>query len=246
MLARLGQADGQLCNSESAEIDRFLATELGMLTPQKLKAMRIFAEARHSTKSFEACAREFNRRYRWWPCMRSSALDLLISLAHADNRFQVNEHRQIKAAARIFGYDDKAYREAIESFKARQTWRENLQSTFGDSNWRSHAGGSYARDNFDRFNSEKTSRAKAHAQSKSRTSTQKGWSSVPHDSYAILRCKPTDDFKHIQKRYRKLVKKYHPDMLRNAGMPEEMMSRAEERFLIIQNAWEEISAAKRG
>ncbi|MGV3069370.1 DnaJ domain-containing protein, partial [Proteus mirabilis] len=50
------------------------------------------------------------------------------------------------------------------------------------------------------------------------------------DYYAIMGVKPTDDMKTIKTAYRRLAKKYHPDVSKEPD--------AEERFKEIAQAWE--------
>ena len=58
------------------------------------------------------------------------------------------------------------------------------------------------------------------------------------DAYAELGCRNTDTNEELKKAYRSLVKKLHPDILRAQGMPETLMSRANERMCRINHAWE--------
>ena len=59
-------------------------------------------------------------------------------------------------------------------------------------------------------------------------------------SYHILGVsRETNDIE-IKKAYKKLVKEYHPDLLKSKGMSPSMIEQAKKRFLEIQNAWSKI------
>ena len=58
--------------------------------------------------------------------------------------------------------------------------------------------------------------------------------------YAILGVNETDSDDEIKKKYRQLVKEYHPDAVISRGMPEEFAKYAAEKFREIQQAYDEI------
>jgi len=58
------------------------------------------------------------------------------------------------------------------------------------------------------------------------------------DPYTVLGCRPTDANEAIKKRYRELVKEYHPDRIAAKGLPEEFAHLAAEKFREIQQAYE--------
>ncbi|MCF8024849.1 MAG: co-chaperone DjlA [Desulfobacteraceae bacterium] len=58
--------------------------------------------------------------------------------------------------------------------------------------------------------------------------------------YAVLGCSPSDDNATIKKRYRKLVRDYHPDTIASKGLPEEFVNFANDKFREIQEAYEAI------
>lgn len=56
--------------------------------------------------------------------------------------------------------------------------------------------------------------------------------------YLLLESKPSDSLEVIKKRYRRLVKRYHPDRLVNKGLSPELIEVAKERFIEIRDAYE--------
>ncbi len=64
--------------------------------------------------------------------------------------------------------------------------------------------------------------------------------------YAVLGVQPADSVETVKKRYRKLVKEFHPDILIGRGVPPEMIAQATRRFQKMQEAYEEIIKEKGG
>ena len=59
--------------------------------------------------------------------------------------------------------------------------------------------------------------------------------------YKILGCSKNDSFDTIKKKYRSLVKEFHPDKIVSKGLPEEFAKFAKQKFQEIQDAYEHIS-----
>jgi DnaJ like chaperone protein len=58
--------------------------------------------------------------------------------------------------------------------------------------------------------------------------------------YAVLGCSTNDSDDEIKKRYRALVREYHPDAIASKGLPEEFTKFAEDKFREIQEAYDHI------
>ena len=59
-------------------------------------------------------------------------------------------------------------------------------------------------------------------------------------AYSVLGCSPSDSDDKIKKAYRKLVNEYHPDKIASKGLPEEFQKVAKQKFIEIQNAWDQV------
>ena len=62
--------------------------------------------------------------------------------------------------------------------------------------------------------------------------------------YIVLESNPTDDIQTIRKRYLKLSKEHHPDLLINKGVPEEMIEESKKKMRSINSAWNQIQKLK--
>lgn len=64
------------------------------------------------------------------------------------------------------------------------------------------------------------------------------------DPYSVIGCDSTATDEEVTKAYRKAAKRYHPDLLRANGVPEEMVAKATKKMAEINAAWEEIKRAR--
>lgn len=66
------------------------------------------------------------------------------------------------------------------------------------------------------------------------------YGAVNDKAYAVLKSSKADSNDQIKANYRKLVADYHPDKIASKGLPEEFTKFAQDKFVEIQNAYEEI------
>ena len=62
--------------------------------------------------------------------------------------------------------------------------------------------------------------------------------------YVILGCSPTDDLQSIRKKYLKLSKEHHPDILMSKGLPKELITESEKKLAVINSAYDKIEKMK--
>ena len=58
--------------------------------------------------------------------------------------------------------------------------------------------------------------------------------------YLVLESSPNDDLQTIRKRYIKLSKEHHPDLLLSKGVPEEVIEESKKTMRAINSAWDQI------
>jgi len=63
-------------------------------------------------------------------------------------------------------------------------------------------------------------------------------------AYAVLGCSPDDTDDQVKRCYRHRVQEYHPDKIAAKGLPDEFTRFAQDKFREIQEAWEQIKAAR--
>ena len=65
------------------------------------------------------------------------------------------------------------------------------------------------------------------------------------DAYVILGVDQDMSLQEIKKEYQKKRREFHPDTLISKGLPEELLEKAKEKFIQIQQAYEEIEKQKK-
>ena len=63
--------------------------------------------------------------------------------------------------------------------------------------------------------------------------------------YVVLESKPDDAITAIRKRYLKLSKQHHPDMLLSKGVPKEVIEESKNKMRAINSAWDQIQKLKK-
>ena len=63
--------------------------------------------------------------------------------------------------------------------------------------------------------------------------------------YVVLGCDPSDDFVTIRKKYLKLSKEHHPDVLVSKGVPKEVIEESKKKMRAINSAYDKIEKIKK-
>ena len=69
-------------------------------------------------------------------------------------------------------------------------------------------------------------------------------SSEKLNPYIVLESKPEDNLQIIRKRYLKLSKEHHPDLLLNKGVPQEVIEESKSKMRAINLAWDQVQKLK--
>ena len=62
--------------------------------------------------------------------------------------------------------------------------------------------------------------------------------------YVVLGCDPSDNFSTIRKKYLKLSKEHHPDVLVSKGVPKEVIEESKKKMRAINSAFDTIEKMK--
>ena len=62
--------------------------------------------------------------------------------------------------------------------------------------------------------------------------------------YIVLESNPNDDLQIIRKKYLKLSKEHHPDLLLNKGVPKEVIEESKKKMRAINSAWDQVQKLK--
>ena len=69
-------------------------------------------------------------------------------------------------------------------------------------------------------------------------------SSGKSNPYIVLESNPNDDIQKIRKKYIKLSKEHHPDLLISKGVPKEVIEESKKKMRGINSAWEQVQKLK--
>jgi len=69
-------------------------------------------------------------------------------------------------------------------------------------------------------------------------------SSEKLNPYIVLESSPDDNIENIRKKYIKLSKEHHPDLLISKGVPEEVIEESKKKMRAINSAWNQIQKLK--
>ena len=62
--------------------------------------------------------------------------------------------------------------------------------------------------------------------------------------YVVLESKPDDNLGDIRKKYLKLSKEHHPDLLLSKGVPTEVIEESKNKMRAINSAWDQVQKLK--
>ena len=63
--------------------------------------------------------------------------------------------------------------------------------------------------------------------------------------YIVLECSPEDSLQNIRKKYLKLSKEHHPDLLISKGVPQEVIAESKKKMRSINAAWDQIQKLRK-
>ncbi len=81
-----------------------------------------------------------------------------------------------------------------------------------------------------------------HSQFESIRESRKGSDKL--NPYVVLESNPNDDLSTIRKKYLKLSKEHHPDLLISKGVPQEVINESKNKMRAINSAWTQIQKIK--
>ncbi len=217
MLAKLCHADGDTNGATLDVVSAFISAELQFKPRKKMYAMSAFRKGRSSTLSFEDYARQFHSMCGPGAAVREAMVDLLLTVAVADDSFSRNEARLVQVAVKIFGISEQTYDKIKQRHFTHKVEEERLhQDTYSDSD----------------------------QQRETLKRTPKKELTELELAYQTLECEPSSSLSEIKSHYRQLAKRYHPDSHAHSDMPAEVMAFCETRFRELQVAYDLIQKAR--
>jgi DnaJ like chaperone protein len=219
------KADGTVSPAEVAKVQSIGTMTLRLTPEEAAEAMAAF----HSTLSTDGTlinGRVFrfywtNRNERW---RLFSAMELLIRVALADGAMCSREEDLILEIVRGFGITYKEY-----TIARKKICDEVFGYTYSSGN---RAGGS------------QSGGSNGRQQSSEKPASQIPKVMTRQIALGVLGCLASSNLQDIKRAYRRLVKQYHHDVIKDGAGSEESRRAAHQKFLDIQRAYEYLRPPK--
>ncbi len=109
MLGKMAKADGIVSIEELQVVEQFMSHNLQLDAEARQYAIGIFNEAKDSTYSFDAYARQFGQVFYNEPQLRQMFYELLFTLAMADGVLHPAEDRLLKKSPALLNLPEELY-----------------------------------------------------------------------------------------------------------------------------------------
>ena len=240
MTAKMASIDGAISQPELKLFLDLLETHFSLNNSQKKSARKVLFQVQYSKKEFSDFAKEFYSRFRNSRALVENAFDVLLSMAYVDNILSVSEQKLLGEAAEIFKLSSNTLNRLTQR-------HHNSKTKIGDlkSPQERHAEQKRAAEQQEqtfKAKEESARQANEHKQKQYRSEHKEEYVKRPGNPYSIiwasvLGVNTDDSITVVKKRYRHLVRQYHPDTLPK-DIPAEMLKSSTERFIEIQRAYD--------
>lgn len=263
LLAKVAKSDGRVNELEARLIKEILddlATKLGGDAVKRAELKLIYKREKENLANAYEIAREYQSKFRLSKSAAVSKMAVLISLAYVDGHLSVDERNlitQIALGMRVGGAELSMLFAQFDAFYAGQKqdrfkqWQNERQSR-GDKRsdgWefangydedvdldqdKSRRGSGYGGSDFGR------GRAGSNGGSSSGANNGASAKTKAKSPYDVLGLSEGAAFSEVKRRYRELVKKYHPDILMGQGESKEIIEKSTRKLQEINEAYEAI------
>jgi tellurite resistance protein len=236
MTAKMAAVDGAISQPELTLFLDLLESHFALSGSQKKEARKVLFQVQHSTKSFTDFAKEFYWNFRSSRPLIENAFDVLLSMAYVDNILSRAEQELLAEAAIIFELSTATIERLTARHHNRKTRVEVYEQTKQAKQKQAHQQERASQQQQEERHQQQSYQEKQERQEQRQQQAPKsdlasfGWASV-------LGVSPSDSSGVVKRRYRLLVRQYHPDALPK-DIPADMLRASTERFLEIQRAYE--------
>lgn len=238
MVSKMATVDGAVSEIELRVFTELLEREFSLKKKQVKRARAILFQAHRSKKAFSDFAREFYRHFKNQPAVLENALDVLLAMAYSDNFFSISEQRIMAEAAEIFKVPTEELTRLVKRYHKHTS---KIEKPGEEKRAEQKKQKQQSAENESRRSHEEKRQNEKKEQSSHQQKTHAFFDTTEENSkrtwFMVLGCTPFDSASQVKKRYRELVRAYHPDKLPQ-GIPDEMKRASTERFLEIQRAYE--------
>ena len=266
LLAKVAKSDGYVSESEAAMISEILddlvrQMDAGEREREALKL--VYKLEKESLANVRELAEKYNQTYRPSPSRKTGLIYFFLNLAYVDRGFSAAERRTISQICDGLGIAEHIQSQIFATFERSfyGTYYENSgsqsSSAYDEYDGYSTRSGGY----WDKYGGRSTGGYGSSSYgggtgygdggSQSSSGSYGGYSSgyggysggsqgsakSKRDPYEILGLSKDATFSEIKKKYRELVKKYHPDILMGKGADEEIIQEGTKKLQEINEAY---------
>ena len=267
LLAKVAKSDGYVSESEAAMISEILddlVRQMGAGEREREALKLVYKLEKENLANVRELAEKYNQTYRPSPSRKTGLIYFFLNLAYVDRGFSAAERRTISQICDGLGLPEHIQSQIFATFERSfyGTYYENggaqSDSAYDEYDGYSTRSGGY----WDKYGGRSTggygsssygggtgygysgSAGSGYGGSQSSGGYDGGYSGgsqgsakSKRDPYEILGLSKDATFSEIKKKYRELVKKYHPDILMGKGADEEIIQEGTKRLQEINEAY---------
>ena len=266
LLAKVAKSDGHVSESEAAMISEILddlVRQMGAGEREREALKLVYKLEKENLANVRELAEKYNQTYRPSPSRKTGLIYFFLNLAYVDRGFSAAERRTISQICDGLGIAEHIQSQIFATFERSfyGTYYENggsqSSSAYDEYDGYSTRSGGY----WDKYGGRSTGgygsssygggTGYGYGGSQSSSGSYGGYSSgyggysggsqgsakSKRDPYEILGLSKDATFSEIKKKYRELVKKYHPDILMGKGADEEIIQEGTKKLQEINEAY---------
>ncbi|WP_297959610.1 DnaJ domain-containing protein [uncultured Campylobacter sp.] len=267
LLAKVAKSDGYVSESEAAMISEILddlVRQMGAGERERQALKLVYKLEKENLANVRELAEKYNQTYRPSPSRKTGLIYFFLNLAYVDRGFSAAERRTISQICDGLGIAEHIQSQIFATFERSfyGTYYENggsqSSSAYDEYDGYSTRSGGY----WDKYGGRSTggygsssygggtgygyggTTGSGYGGSQSSGGSYGGYSGgsqgsakSKRDPYEILGLSKDATFSEIKKKYRELVKKYHPDILMGKGADEEIIQEGTKKLQEINEAY---------
>jgi len=253
LLAKVAKSDGHVSESEAAMISEILddlVRQMGAGERERQALKLVYKLEKENLANVRELAEKYNQTYRPSPSRKTGLIYFFLNLAYVDRGFSAAERRTISQICDGLGIAEHIQSQIFATFERSfyGTYYENggaqNDTAYDEYDGYSTRSGGY----WDKYGGRSTGGYGSSSYgggtgygyggtAGSGYGGSQGSAKTKRDPYEILGLSKDATFNEIKKKYRELVKKYHPDILMGKGADEEIIQEGTKKLQEINEAY---------
>ena len=267
LLAKVAKSDGYVSESEAAMISEILddlVRQMGAGERERQALKLVYKLEKENLANVRELAEKYNQTYRPSPSRKTGLIYFFLNLAYVDRGFSAAERRTISQIcdglsiaehiqSQIFATFERSFygtyyenggaqsSSAYDEYDGYGTRSGGYWDKYGGRSTGGYGSSSYGGGTGYGYGGTAGSGYRGSQSSSGYggySGSSQGSAKSKRDPYEILGLSKDATFSEIKKKYRELVKKYHPDILMGKGADEEIIQEGTKKLQEINEAYE--------